>query len=421
MSGTLHLRLDWSTQSAVRLHDAVFMEQALAIAELGRGRTSPNPLVGAVIVEENIDGSSEPKVLASGYHARPGGDHAEVDALRKLGGQAQGKTLYVTLEPCNHIGRTGKCTEAILAAGLRRVVVGMIDPNRRVCGGGISRLRDAGLEVTVEVLADRCAHQNRGYLQWLATGRPHLVMKAAVSLDGRLALATVSAKSPHAPQWLTSFAARHRAHQLRDRCDAILIGAGTVQADDPLLTVRLPAAEQRDTRQPWRVVLDGAMRTSPAARLCGPRTLLVVTETALRANFERAAALRDQGVELLALPAIQGDVAQAHSFDLDAVLQALGKRDLLFVMCEGGATLHGALLAKQLYSEATLFIAPLFLGAPGLPLCAQVRPDSLQAAPWLSQVQHESLGPDVLLTGLLRYGDFAPSHRSEETHVYRAD
>lgn len=376
------------------------MRQALAQAELARGRTSPNPLVGAVVVDE---GGAEPVVLARGHHVGPGRDHAEVAALRPLGGQAPGKTLYVTLEPCNHVGRTGKCTEAILAAGLRRVVIGMRDPNPHVIGGGIERLASAGIELTVGVLEAECRHVNRGYVRWLRDGRPHLQMKAAISLDGRLAPG--AAPGIPAPQWLTGTAARQRAHLLRDHADAILVGAGTVEADDPQLTVRLPDGLRRDQRQPLRVVLDGALRTRPAAQLCGAGTLLITSEPALREKSEQAAALRERGVELLAMPAVDG----AGRLDLAAVLRELASRSLLFVMCEGGALLHGALLAAGLYDEAALFVAPLFLGESGVPLGRGLQVGAVAEAPWLDEIQAEQLGSDMLLTGQVRRSGFVPS------------
>lgn len=399
---------------AVRAYDAVFMEQALALAEHGRGRTSPNPLVGALIVDEStLRENGEPVVLGSGYHVRPGTDHAEVAALRRLGGRAPGKTLYVTLEPCNHVGRTGKCTEAILAAGLRRVIIGMRDPNPRVSGGGLERLQRAGVEVTVGVLAERCQHQNRGYLRWLQSGRPHMLMKAAISLDGRLAVTASDAPTTmQGPQWLTSAAARRQAHHLRDRCDAILVGAGTVESDDPQLTVRLTAAERRDARQPLRVVLDGGLRTSPAAQLCGPGTLIVTSRAACQDQPERAAALRGRGVDLVVLPGGAAKEDSPYTLALADVLRALGERDLLFVMCEGGATLHGALLAAGLYDEAALFVAPVLLGERGLPLCRGLLVNSLTEAPWLDALQVERLGPDTLYTGLLQKSGFSPK---EET------
>lgn len=399
----------------MRAYDAVFMEQALILAENARGRTSPNPLVGAVIVdEETLDGEGRPLVLSRGHHVRPGTDHAEVAALRPLSGRAPGKTLYVTLEPCNHVGRTGRCTDAVLAAEVRRVVVGLRDENRRVEGGGIERLRAAGVEVTSFVLEDRCRQQNRGYLHWHATGRPHMLLKAAISLDGKLALRdSVKTDGPvevRSPQWLTSAAARQRAHVLRDQVDAILVGAGTVLADDPQLTVRLPQALRRDDRQPLRVVLDGALRTPVTARICGPGTVIVTSAAAVRMKPEPAAALRNRGVELLTLPGTTNHPdAPACTLELPTVLRALGERNLLYVLCEGGASLHGALLAAELYDEAALFVAPVFLGERGLPLGRGFAPGRLDEAPWLVEAQVEPLLPDVLWRGLLRPRGFCAS------------
>ncbi len=422
---------DISTQIEGRVlpHDAAMMELAIAEAERGRGRTSPNPLVGAVIVDESAaEFGGAPVVLARGYHARAGLDHGEAAALRQLAGteKARGKTLYVTLEPCNHIGRTGKCTEIILQAGLRRVVVGIRDPNPRVAGGGVERLRQAGVEVTVGVLAERCRYKNRGYLRWLQSGRPHLLLKAAVSLDGRLAPGSSAGGGPH---WLTSSAARQHAHILRDHCDAILVGAGTVLADDPQLTVRLPKDHERagDPRQPLRVVLDGALRTAPTARLCAPGTLLLTSRTALAAQRDRAQALRDRGVEVLALPPPSSDDVGPRaglsptSVDLYAVLHCLGERGLLMAMCEGGATLHGAFLEAGLYDEAAIYVAPVFLGDEGVPLLRHFAVPSVSAAPWLTTMTSERLGPDLFISGPLRRGAFRPAGESGSAAGTRED
>ena len=416
-----------------RPHDAALMVLALAEAERGRGRTSPNPLVGALIVDEGDEGDEgtgnggEPRVLSRGFHARAGTDHAEVAALRPLGLQAPGKTLYVTLEPCNHIGRTGKCTDAVLAAGIRRVVIGMHDPNPRVTGGGIERLRAAGLEVVVGVGEAQCRHLNRGYLRWLHSGMPHAILKAALSLDGRLAPAGAEAASPQArpaaPQWLTGAEAREAAHVLRDEVDAILVGAGTVLADDPQLTVRLsPAAlaaaasSGRASRQPLRVVLDGALRTPEAAKLVGPGTVLFTSEPAATAQRDKMQALADRGAEVVVLPPFRPRSSEIlhrplrptdiSPFD---VLARLGERGVLLLLCEGGAELHAVLLELGLYAEAALFLAPVLLGDGGVPLLSGYPVPSVGAAPWLDGVTVQALGRDVLVRGLLRLGGYSPS------------
>jgi diaminohydroxyphosphoribosylaminopyrimidine deaminase/5-amino-6-(5-phosphoribosylamino)uracil reductase len=313
------------------------------------------------------------------------------------------------------------------------VVVGLRDPNPHVAGGGIERLRAAGVEVTVGVLAARCRYQNRGYLRWLASGRPHLILKAAVSLDGRLAPRPApGGRQPAAPQWLTSDAARLHAHRLRDACDAILVGAGTVLADNPRLTVRIPG--RADERQPLRVVLDGALRVDPTAQLCGPGTLVLTSRCALVRHPQKAEALQKRGVELCELPPPSAqDVAprsglEPTSVDLYAALHALGQRQLLMVMCEGGATLHGALLDAGLYDEVALYLAPLFLGEEGVPLLRHFTAPSVAAAPWLAAPQVETLGPDLFVSGMLQRGSYFPATTEREgasaqeggSHVHRA-
>ncbi|MFO0575101.1 MAG: bifunctional diaminohydroxyphosphoribosylaminopyrimidine deaminase/5-amino-6-(5-phosphoribosylamino)uracil reductase RibD [Polyangia bacterium] len=414
-----------------RPHDAALMALALAEAERGRGRTSPNPLVGALVVDEGDGDAGEPRVLSRGFHARAGTDHAEVAALRPLGLVAPGKTLYVTLEPCNHIGRTGKCTDAVLAAGIRRVVIGMHDPNPRVTGGGIERLRAAGLEVVVGVGEAQCRHLNRGYLRWLHSGMPHAILKAALSLDGRLAPAGAHAASPPSPQWLTGAEARAAAHVLRDEVDAILIGAGTVLADDPQLTVRLPPAalaaassSGRASRQPLRVVLDGALRTPATAKLCGPGTVLFTSEPAAAAQPGTVQALADRGVEVIPLPPFRprsNEILHRPLRPTDIspfdVLARLGERGVLLLLCEGGAELHAVLLELGLYAEAALFLAPVLLGDRGVPLLSGYPVPSVGAAPWLDGVTVQALGRDVLVRGLLRLGGYSPSAPAEPAAV----
>lgn len=392
-----------------RAHDAAMMRLALSAAESARGATSPNPLVGAVVVDES---GEAPRVLATGFHAAAGRAHAEVDALRRLaesGGDPRGKTLYVTLEPCNHVGRTGKCTEAILAAGLSRVVIGMGDPNPNVAGGGADRLRAASLSVIVGIEEAACQWQNRGYLRWLRCGRPQLLMKAAISLDGRLAPRTQPG-SLVGPRWLTGEKARQRAHLLRAGCDAILVGAQTVLADDPALTVRLPDAPAR--KQPLRVIFDGALRTPTTAKVASPGTLILTSEAALQSQSDVAARLRDQGVDLVAVPPSSSpDVASrrgiATDIDLHQALRLLGTRGILFALCEGGGILHGALLEAGLYDEAALFVAPLLLGDEGVPLLRHFAVPDVSASSWLPSPSVTQLGHDLLIEGELRRGGFS--------------
>jgi diaminohydroxyphosphoribosylaminopyrimidine deaminase/5-amino-6-(5-phosphoribosylamino)uracil reductase len=337
--------------------DLGFMRKALALAERGRGTTYPNPIVGAVVTRGG-------RVLSTGYHERAGGPHGEAAALQALSGRAPGATLYVTLEPCCHTGRTGPCTEAILAAGIKRVVVGCRDENPLVAGKGIARLRRAGVRVDVGCLEDEARAQNRGFFRFITAGRPHVTLKAAASLDGFIA--------PAGPlsgiHWLTGPSARHAAHVLRARHDAILVGAGTVRSDDPRLTVRLPGSSPRILR----AILDGRLRTPPAARLFRQRgqrkpLLLAARPESLppgeRAGFERRhrqlAALADVAL----LPARAGRIAARD------VLSALAQHQVQSVLLEGGSELHGTFVRAGLVDEVALFLAPQLLGA-GVPIVA---------------------------------------------------
>jgi len=239
--------------SATTSSDRTFMRRALALAARAYGRTAPNPMVGCVLVKGG-------RVVGEGYHHKAGMAHAEVEALRNAGSRARGGTAYVTLEPCNHTGRTGPCSEALIAAGVARVVVAMADPNPRVAGGGAARLRKAGIPVEIGLCEAEARQLGAGFVKHVTTGRPLVTLKAALTLDGRLATASGDAR------WVTGEAARAEVHRMRDRADAILVGAGTVAADDPSLTTRLEGARARRGRDPLRVILDGRLRTEPAAR-----------------------------------------------------------------------------------------------------------------------------------------------------------
>jgi diaminohydroxyphosphoribosylaminopyrimidine deaminase/5-amino-6-(5-phosphoribosylamino)uracil reductase len=354
------------------------MRRALALAARARGRTSPNPLVGCVIVRGG-------RLLATGYHKKVGTDHGEAAALRKLGMSAPGATVYVTLEPHNFHGRTPPCTDRLIAAKVARVVVGMIDPNPKVAGGGIRQLRRAGIEVTVGVLEDECRELNRAYIHRVKTGRPWVTLKAAVTLDGRLA-----AKSGDA-RWVSGEESRHHAHQLRDWNDAILVGAQTVRVDDPALTTRLPNGRGRD---PLRVILDGRLSVPATARAL-PGALVM---TSLRAPEAKAKALRARGAEVVRLPAGDGGV------DLTALLEALGARGVSSLLVEGGGRVHGAFLAARLVDDVVLFVAPKLIGQDGVPLAAVDGPARMADAWQLGAISTRRLGDDILVVGRLKDG-----------------
>ncbi len=321
-------------------NDHFWMARALDLAKRGLYTAHPNPRVGCIVL-------SKGEVVAEAWHRRRGEAHAEAAALQLAGEAALGATLYVTLEPCCHQGHTGACTDALIAAGLSRVVVATRDPNPQVNGGGIQKLRDAGLLVTEGVLATESAELNRGFNQRMSTGRPWTRIKLAVSIDGRTALGDGQS------QWISCAASRADVQRWRARSSAIITGAHTVVADDPSLTVRDPALA--DVQQPERIVLDAHFQTSPQARLFelpGRTRIFGAEETVYRAE-----ALRDAGATLETLPSERGRV------DLRALLLRLGELEMNEVIVEAGATLCGAFLAAQLVDELLVYQAPHVLGS----------------------------------------------------------
>lgn len=325
--------------------DNRFMATAIRLARHGLNSTSPNPRVGCVLVRNG-------ELIAEGWHARAGEPHAEALALARAGEKAHRATAYVTLEPCSHHGRTGPCADALVAAGISRVVVGTEDPNPRVRGQGIARLRAAGIEVEVGVLEREARALNPGFFARMTRGRPWLCCKLAMSLDGRTAMASGESK------WITGESARQDVQRLRARSCAVMTGIGTVLTDDPRLDVRL--GDAASARQPLRVVLDSQLRTPPGARLTAtPGHALVVHADA---HPGRAQALVGAGCELLRLPDGQGRVA------LPALLDALAARECNEVLLEAGAALCGAFAAAGLIDEYRIYMAPVLLGSNARPL-----------------------------------------------------
>ena len=356
------------------------MGRAIELARCGEGRTAPNPPVGAVLVRSGA-------IVGEGYHPAAGEPHAEIFALRAAGELARGADLYVTLEPCCHYGRTGPCTEALIAAGVRRVFYGTVDPHPRVAGEGLARLRSAGLEVQEGPLIDACRRLIAPFAKQVDTGRPFVILKAAMTLDAQLA--TAAGES----QWITCPASREQVHRLRDRVDGILTGAGTVVADNPRLTTRLPEGG----RNPARIVLDGRLRTEPqaavyAAAATGRRLLL----TAEDADPARLTPFRSQGVEIVPVPCREGQL------DLGVVMDRLGALGLQTVLVEAGGTLNRALLRAGLVDRLLLFVAPLlFGGSDGQPLFAGDGAARLSEALHLADLRVSRVGTDLLLEGEL--------------------
>ncbi len=356
--------------------DESYMREALRIAEYARGRTSPNPLVGAVIVRDGA-------IVASGWHRAAGEPHAEIHALRMAGELARGATLYVTLEPCAHHGRTGPCAEAVIAAGLARVVIALSDPNPLVAGRGIHLLTAAGIEVTTGICEDEARRQNEIFLKWVTTKRPFVTLKTAMTLDGKIASHT------GASQWITGAAARARVHAYRNEYDAILVGIGTVLADDPSLTTRL---EHGTGKNPLRIVLDSEARTPLDAKLVADGaapTIIVVSE---RADHRRVNLLRACGAEVVTLGTQRVDIA--------ALLDYLGAREITSLFVEGGAAVNWSLLAGGSVDKVHAFIAPMLMGgAEAKTPIGGTGFDSPQTAFRLHDMTVEQVGTDILVTG----------------------
>ncbi|AKX93670.1 bifunctional diaminohydroxyphosphoribosylaminopyrimidine deaminase/5-amino-6-(5-phosphoribosylamino)uracil reductase RibD [Neomoorella thermoacetica] len=366
--------------------DAIFMARALELARQGLGRTSPNPTVGAVIVRDG-------QVVGEGYHQKAGTPHAEIHALRAAGEKARGATLYVTLEPCCHYGRTPPCTEAIIAAGIKRVVAAMADPNPRVAGGGFRALSQAGIEVETGLLADEARRLNEAFIKYITTGRPWVTLKMALTLDGKIATRTGAAR------WITGPAARQRAHELRDIHDAILVGIGTVLADDPELTTRLPDGRGRDA---IRVILDSHLRLPLSARVVNLQseapTLVVTTPSAPAAARENLAA---RGVEVLVLPEEDGRVAW------QPLLAELARRQVTSILVEGGAEVNATALAAGIVDKVVAFIAPKIFGGREAPAPVGGLGVADPATAWkLEKLAVERCGEDIMLSGyLLKRGE----------------
>lgn len=357
-----------------------FMKAALGFAGKGLGKTSPNPAVGAVIARRG-------QVVAAGFHRKAGGAHAEVEALNQLRGTARrGDTLYVTLEPCNHFGRTPPCTQAILEKGIRKVVVGMRDPNPHVTGGGCDYLSGQGVEVVTGVLEEECRRLNEWFVTYVTKGRPFVIAKTALTLDGWTATSTGHSR------WVTNERSREWVHRLRHQVDGILVGVGTVMADDPLLNTRLKKGRGKD---PVRIIVDTHLRIPVNARVLshphGSETLIAVSEDVPPRHLDR---LKTKGISFLVCPKKEGRI------DLIALMDMLGKRSITSVLLEGGATLMGAMIREKLVDKFCIFKAPKILGgSDGRPMALGQGPSKMDQSIPLKDIRIKRFGDDLLITG----------------------
>ena len=323
-----------------------FMKRALNLARQGSGRTSPNPLVGAVVVKVG-------QVVGEGYHQKAGTPHAEIHALNAAGENAKGAVLYTNLEPCCHWGRTPPCTEAVLQAGIAQVYVAEVDPNPSVAGKGIRQLQNAGIHVHVGVCAEESAQLNEVYKKYIETGKPFVILKIAMSLDGKIA--TVSGES----QWITAEASRQRGHEVRDAVDAILVGRGTVLRDNPALTTRL---QNRKGQDATRILLDSHGRTSTDARIfdaeSSARVIVAVTPDAPAQNVN---ALEKAGAEVIIVPEVPDKVC------FTSLMEILGKREITSVLIEGGGEINASAVAAGIVDKVMCFVAPKLIGGRNAP------------------------------------------------------
>lgn len=363
--------------------DEQYMELALTEAEKGVGRTSPNPAVGALIVKDG-------QIVGKGYHKKAGTPHAEIHAMNNASCSLLGTTIYVTLEPCSHTGRTPPCCEAIARAGINRVVIGMLDPNPLVNGRGASYLQDHGIEVVSGVLQDKCENLNLPFLKFIQTSLPYVVMKAGVSLDGRLNYQSgVSG-------WITGEQSSRQVHQLRDRFDAIMVGSRTVISDNPSLTTRLKGTE--DSRDPVRIVLDSSLSSPLSAKIFNQESeagsIVICSRQVAEAKRQ---SFENRGVRVLMVD------ADSKGLNLKQVLSVIGKEGICSILVEGGASLHGSLLREELYDFAYLFYGPVFAGDSGQNLASGLDVKSQKVAPKVLQPKFQKLGEDMLVSGKIGY------------------
>lgn len=363
------------------MDDRRFMQMALDLAVQGEGFTSPNPMVGAVVVKNG-------QVVGGGYHEIVGGPHAEVNALNAAGELARGATLYVTLEPCNHTGRTPPCTKKILEAGIARVVVAMKDPNEKVAGGGAEFLEHHGIQVSLGVCEEPARKLNEVFIKYIRTGRPFVLTKCAATLDGRIATRTGDAR------WVTGELARQFVHRLRHRVDAIMVGINTVRADDPSLTTRLTDSEGRD---PVRVILDTHLSISPDAKVfqhaSDSDTILVAGNTA---SVHKKHVLEKTGARIIETP-LKDDL-----IDMSALMQQLGDLALTSLLIEGGSRVLASAFNAAVVDKVFFFYAPKILGGDdGVPICSGTGAELMKQCIKVDDIAVHRFGDDVLIEGYI--------------------
>jgi diaminohydroxyphosphoribosylaminopyrimidine deaminase / 5-amino-6-(5-phosphoribosylamino)uracil reductase len=351
---------------------------ACRLALKAAGRTSPNPMVGAVLVRGG-------KVIATGFHRIAGEDHAEIVALKRAGAKAKGATLYINLEPCSHYGRTPPCSRALIRAGIKEVVAGMKDPNLLVAGRGFRELRRGGIQVRAGLLEQECRTLNEAFIKYITRQLPFVTLKLAASLDGKIAAVTGDAR------WISSKASRRMVHELRNQVDAVITGVGTVIADDPQLTCRIP-----NGRNPWRVILDSRLRVPLAAKLLrqpDPERSIIVTSD--RSPHQKARAIESLGAQVWRVRLRRGRIPWT------AILRRLAAKGTLSVMIEGGATTAAWALQEQAVDKLLFFYAPMILGGDGRVMIDALGVKRVRQALRVQRTRVRKLGTDTLVSAYL--------------------
>jgi len=359
--------------------DTYFMQLALELAEKGRGAVAPNPMVGAIIVKDG-------RIIGSGYHEKIGEGHAEVNAFRSAIEDVAGATIYVTLEPCSHYGKTPPCSDKIIEKKIGRVVIAALDPNPLVSGRGVKKLEDAGIEVVTGVLAEESSRLNEIFMKYIVKKEPFVVMKAAMSLDGKIATRTGES------QWITGPAARERVHQLRSALTGIMVGVQTVIMDNPQLTSRIPGG-----KNPVRIIIDSTLRIPLEAKVLQDQdTAKTIIATTERADRNKAAQLEEAGIEILTVPAKDGRT------DLKALMRVLGERGIDSILLEGGATLNFSALEAHIVDKVQVYVAPKLIGGETAktPVGGEGI-EKLSQAFSVIELKASTVGEDILLEGYL--------------------
>jgi diaminohydroxyphosphoribosylaminopyrimidine deaminase/5-amino-6-(5-phosphoribosylamino)uracil reductase len=358
------------------MEDEKYMNLALQLALRAKGRTSPNPLVGALVVKNN-------RIVGRGYHKKAGAPHAEVNALNVAGPKAHKATLYLTLEPCAHFGRTPPCTGKIISSGIRKVVVAMLDPNPLNNGKGVRELRRAGIEVEVGSLREKAKRINESYIKYITAKRPFVILKSALSLDGKIATRRGDAK------WISNELSRKYVHRLRSDVDAILVGSGTIRKDNPRLTARTYK------KNPIRIVVDSKARISPAAKVLNREAPTIIATTKF-ASPGKIAALSKKGVRVLVVK------DKDKKVDLTELLKMLGKLEITSLLVEGGGTINAAFLENGLVDKLLFFIAPQIIGGKEAPTAVEGEGiEKMSGAIKLKDITTKRFGEDILIEGYI--------------------